>query len=80
MRLFERTAAGISTDLIETLWHRGMEAGAVGGKVSGAGGGGFMMFLVPPPRRMQVIRALNEAGGTASAVHFTAEGAESWVP
>ena len=76
----KRTASGISTALIETLWARGMEAGAVGGKVSGAGGGGFMMFLVPPPRRMQLIRALNAAGGVASGVHFTAEGAESWTP
>ncbi len=76
----KRTADGISTPLIETLWESGRAAGALGGKVSGAGGGGFMMFLVPPPRRMQVIRALNEAGGTAGGVHFTAEGAESWSP
>ena len=75
----KRTASGISTDLIETLWERGRAAGAMGGKVSGAGGGGFMMFLVPPPRRMQLIRALNEGGGTAGGVHFTGEGAESWA-
>ena len=76
----KRTASGISTALIETLWERGREAGAMGGKVSGAGGGGFMMFLVPPPRRMQLIRALKDAGGEASGVHFTAGGAESWSP
>ena len=52
--------------------------GAIGGKVSGAGGGGFMMFIVPPHRRIAVVRALNQAGGTASGVHLTAEGAESW--
>ena len=75
----KRTAAGISTALIETLWEHGRAAGATGGKVSGAGGGGFMMFLVPPPRRMQLIKALNAAGGTASGVHFTSEGAESWT-
>ena len=75
----KRTASGISTALIETLYERGRAAGAIGGKVSGAGGGGFMMFIVPPPRRMQLIRALNEAGGTATGVHFTAEGAESWT-
>ncbi len=74
----QRTAAGISTALIETMYARGMSAGATGGKVSGAGGGGFMMFLVPPPRRMQLIKVLNGAGGTATGVHFTAEGAESW--
>ncbi len=76
----KRTAAGISTALIETLYERGRAAGAMGGKVSGAGGGGFMMFLVPPPRRMQLIKALNDAGGVAGGVHFTAEGAESWSP
>jgi len=74
----QRTASGISTALIETMYARAMSAGAMGGKVSGAGGGGFMMFLVPPPRRMQLIQALNGAGGTATGVHFTAEGAESW--
>jgi len=74
----QRTAAGISTALIETMYARAMSAGAMGGKVSGAGGGGFMMFLVPPPRRMQLIQMLNAAGGTATGVHFTAEGAESW--
>lgn len=74
----KRTAAGISTAHIEALVECGMAAGAIGGKVSGAGGGGFMMFLVPPPRRMQLIQALNAGGGTASGVHFTSEGAESW--
>jgi len=74
----QRTAAGISTALIETMYVRGMSAGAMGGKVSGAGGGGFMMFLVPPPRRMQLIQVLNGAGGTATGVHFTSEGAEAW--
>ena len=53
--------------------------GAIGGKVSGAGGGGFMMFIVPPERRIAVVRALNGAGGTASGVHLTGEGAESWT-
>ncbi len=74
----KRTAAGISTVQIETMYDRGMSAGAMGGKVSGAGGGGFIMFLVPPPRRMQLIQALNGAGGTATGVHFTSEGAEAW--
>ena len=53
--------------------------GAIGGKVSGAGGGGFMMFIVPPCRRIAVVRALNAAGGNASGVHLTSQGAESWT-
>jgi D-glycero-alpha-D-manno-heptose-7-phosphate kinase len=36
------------------------------------------MFIVPPERRIGVVRALNAAGGTASGVHLTSQGAESW--
>lgn len=75
----KRTADGISTGTIETLYRRAFDEGAIGGKVSGAGGGGFMMFIVPPERRIAVIRGLNELGDTASGVHLTAAGAESWV-
>lgn len=75
----KRTAGGISTDLIETLLTTAMTNGALAGKVSGAGGGGFMMFLVPPENRTRFIRAMNAAGGTAEPVHFTAQGAESWI-
>ena len=74
----KNTAAGISNPLIETLYACAHSAGAIGGKVSGAGGGGFMMFLVPPERRVEVIRALNHAGATASGVHLVAEGAQTW--
>jgi D-glycero-alpha-D-manno-heptose-7-phosphate kinase len=75
----KQTASGISTGLIETLYETAFAHGAIGGKVSGAGGGGFMMFIVPPHRRIAVIRALNAAGADADAVHFTGQGAESWI-
>jgi D-glycero-alpha-D-manno-heptose-7-phosphate kinase len=74
----KRTASGISTGRIEEMYQCAFGHGAIGGKVSGAGGGGFMVFLVPPDRRIGVVRALNEAGGTASGVHLTTQGAESW--
>jgi D-glycero-alpha-D-manno-heptose-7-phosphate kinase len=77
-RAKKRTAHSISTPLIDGLYDVAMAEGALGGKVSGAGGGGFMMFVAPPCRRVDVIRALNAAGGTASGVHFTMGGAESW--
>jgi D-glycero-alpha-D-manno-heptose-7-phosphate kinase len=75
----QRTASGISTGRIDELYHLAFDHGAIGGKVSGAGGGGFMMFFVPPAQRIAVVRALNAAGGTASGVHLTSRGAESWV-
>jgi D-glycero-alpha-D-manno-heptose-7-phosphate kinase len=75
----QQTASGISTSRIEMLRDLAFANGATGGKVSGAGGGGFMMFIVPPNRRFQVVRALNDAGGDAGGVHFTAQGAEAWT-
>lgn len=75
----QRTAAGISTGLIEDLYKIAFASGAIGGKVSGAGGGGFMMFIVPPHRRVHVIRALTEAGADATGVRFVTDGAESWT-
>ena len=52
--------------------------GAWGGKVSGAGGGGFLMFCTDPENRYRLVSALNEAGGQATSVSFTFEGAEAW--
>ncbi len=78
-RAKKQTASGVTTNHIEELYDLALANGATGGKVSGAGGGGFMMFLVPPRERVRVVRALNRAGGTANGVHFTADGAASWV-
>jgi len=41
----------ITTSSIDEIYQAGREAGALGGKLLGAGGGGFMLFLVPPERR-----------------------------
>ena len=75
----KRTAQGVSSERIDALMRTAFAAGATGGKVSGAGGGGFMMFVVSPERRVELIHALNRAGGTASGVHLTQKGAESWT-
>ena len=40
------------------LYDRGIRAGAVGGKVSGAGGGGFLVFAVPPEERINFLQNL----------------------
>lgn len=41
----------ISNPEINNLFERGMKAGAVGGKLLGAGAGGFLLFIVPPERQ-----------------------------
>lgn len=75
----KRTASAVSNSVVDQLLETAMGAGAWGGKVSGAGGGGFIMLLTDPERRFGLIRTLNAAGGNASAVKLTFEGAEAWV-
>jgi D-glycero-alpha-D-manno-heptose-7-phosphate kinase len=74
----KRTAKSITTDRIEEIYGIARKAGAVAGKVSGAGGGGFIMFVVDPARRMSVIDALNGTEGQVHRCHFTKHGTEGW--
>lgn len=46
----------ISSPEIDEIYEAGLDEGAIGGKLLGAGGGGFMLFFVPPHRR-QALRA-----------------------
>lgn len=74
----KRSARTVSTPHIEEIYNAAISAGALAGKVSGAGGGGFMMFFVPPDKRMDVIRRLNDYGGQVSNCHFTKYGTQAW--
>lgn len=47
-------ARNISSDHIDLIYEAGRSAGALGGKLLGAGGGGFMLFFVPPDGREAV--------------------------
>lgn len=55
-RLKRGVAERISDDDIDTLYARAREAGALGGKIAGAGGGGFL-FLYAEPQHHAAIRA-----------------------
>ena len=48
----------ISTDEVDILYERAKKAGALGGKLLGAGGGGFLLLYVTPERREEVRQAL----------------------
>ena len=54
-------ASNISSAPIDALYGAGMDAGAFGGKVLGAGGGGCMMFFAPPERKEAVRSAVGKA-------------------
>ena len=74
----KRSAKTVSNPHIDAIYDTAIQAGALAGKVSGAGGGGFMLFFVPPEKRMAVIRALQRFEGQVSNCHFTKHGTQAW--
>jgi D-glycero-alpha-D-manno-heptose-7-phosphate kinase len=48
----------ITNSEIDDVYKKGLGAGAIGGKLLGAGGGGFMLFLTPPCKQKSVAKAL----------------------
>ncbi len=71
-------AANISNDEMETVYLAAKEAGATGGKISGAGGGGFMIFYCPGNSRHKVIKTLKTFGGDVRNYSFTKYGLTTW--
>lgn len=53
-------AGGVSNEMIDKMYNMAKEAGAVGGKILGAGGGGFMLLYVPKEKQDAVRQALKE--------------------
>lgn len=56
--LKKELTSGISNDLIDGYYNKALEAGALGGKVLGAGGGGFILLYVSPQKQQKVREAL----------------------
>ena len=50
----------ISTSVVDEMYEKAIQAGALGGKLLGAGGGGFMVFFVEPGLHQRVLDALDE--------------------
>jgi len=50
----------VSTSDIDRIYDTGMKAGAMGGKLLGAGGGGFILFFVEPEKQPKVREALRD--------------------
>jgi D-glycero-alpha-D-manno-heptose-7-phosphate kinase len=70
----KRLAPGVSTPAIEALLGRAWEAGALAGKVCGAGGGGCLVCLTDPDRQAAVAGALTQGGATVLPVSVEADG------
>jgi D-glycero-alpha-D-manno-heptose-7-phosphate kinase len=53
-KLKRSLTSAITNSNIDEIYSAGLSAGALGGKLLGAGGGGFMLFFVPPERRAEL--------------------------
>lgn len=80
-KLKKGTGTSISTGSIDELYEKGIKAGALGGKLLGAGGGGFILFYVQPEKQKAVKEAMKnlmyipfqfEEGGTR-VIHYSPE-------
>lgn len=80
-KLKRQTGGLVSTNSIDELYARGIQAGALGGKLLGAGGGGFLVFYVQPEKQNEVRKAMSdlmhipfkfENGGTR-VIYYTPE-------
>jgi D-glycero-alpha-D-manno-heptose-7-phosphate kinase len=76
--LKKKTSSKVSSHIIDEIYDAAMQAGAIGGKLLGAGGGGHILFYAPPAVKKRVIDALASFGCTASTVRFDLKGALSW--
>lgn len=59
-KLKRQTGKSVSTSNIDDLYDKGIAAGALGGKLLGAGGGGFLVFYVQPENQMSVKEAMKD--------------------
>jgi D-glycero-alpha-D-manno-heptose-7-phosphate kinase len=74
----KRFSPKITTDSIDEIYQTARAAGALGGKVTGAGGGGYILLYCDPRRRHRVAQALSDMGATSRELAFTRHGLRTW--
>lgn len=68
----------ISNPVIDEIYSTAIDAGATGGKLTGAGGGGFMCLYCPGNSKFSVMEALKKFGGEFRNYNFEEDGLTVW--
>tara|TARA_B100001758_G_C18413226_1_gene617403 strand:+ start:778 stop:2139 length:1362 start_codon:yes stop_codon:yes gene_type:complete len=68
----------ITNAKLDSIYRVAKDAGAISGKLLGAGGGGFFLFFVPPEKRIKVMHALIEKKLSIQPFIFDHDGLSSW--
>lgn len=74
----KRMSTRISTPRIEELYEESRKAGAVGGKVTGAGGGGYMLMYCGSGAKHRVAERMLELGADIEEFAFEPDGLRTW--
>lgn len=74
----KKMAAAITNTEIQKVFDVAFSAGAIAGKVSGAGGGGFIIFMVNPSRKCHLMKALGQLDGKVMNFQFSEGGTHGW--
>lgn len=75
----KRMSSRISNPKIDELYEEALKAGALGGKILGAGGGGYLLMYCPYNVRHKVAERLEAVGGQLTDWGFELRGAQAWT-
>jgi D-glycero-alpha-D-manno-heptose-7-phosphate kinase len=74
----KRMSPKITTTFIDEAYAEARRAGALGGKVTGAGGGGYMLFYCEFQKKHRVAEVLTRMGGVVTEFAFESDGLTTW--
>ena len=74
----KKMATSISNQRIDELYEAAIRAGALGGKLTGAGGGGYAIFYCEFKKKHRVAEALTRLGGSIVHFSFVDRGLQTW--
>ncbi|MFH1144979.1 MAG: GHMP kinase [Candidatus Eisenbacteria bacterium] len=74
----KRLATAITNETIDGLYSAAREAGALGGKILGAGGGGHLLIYCPIERKSEIAAEMQRRGGRVVPFAFEERGLQTW--
>ncbi|GKU27280.1 GHMP kinase [Clostridium folliculivorans] len=75
----KKMSTKITNPEIDMLYDEAIEAGALGGKLLGAGGGGYLLVYCPYNKKHIIAERLQKAGGQIMDWNFEYKGVQSWI-
>ena len=75
----KRMSSKITNPQIDELYDEAIKAGALGGKLLGAGGGGYLLMYCPYNVKHKVAARMEQMGGQLADWNFELRGAQSWI-